>query len=106
MEKNRNHIFQIFKETDHYKLQLLILSSKLLNKFSEAQMFPYTSYKYHLLLTCSSYWNLKNDYSWKKLYLAENLEVDCQFQIIYCDKTHEWVILLHKGMSHVLPNFF
>jgi len=58
-----------------------------------------------LLLTCSLYWNLKNNYSWKKLYLAENIEVDSQFQIIYRDKSREWALLPRKGMSRVLPVF-
>ncbi|MHA1381499.1 MAG: hypothetical protein ACTSRG_24295, partial [Candidatus Helarchaeota archaeon] len=40
-----------------------------------------------------------------KLYLAENLEADCQFQIIYRDKCREWALLPHKGMSRVLPAF-
>ena len=79
IEKNRKYIFQMFNETDPYKLHLLILSSDLLNKFSEVRVFPYTSFKYHLLLTCSLYWNLKNNNSWKQLYLTENQEVDSQF---------------------------
>ncbi len=103
--KKREEIFKIFNEKNPTKLHSQILNSKVLNKFSEARICPHSSYKYHLLLTCSIYWNLKNSNCWQKLYLAENAEIDSPFQIIYKDDQREWALTPNGGMSRVFPQF-
>ncbi len=105
IDKKRKEIFQIFEEIDPRELHYKILDSKLLNKFSEARQFPFSSYKYHLLLACSLYYNMKNGYEWEKLYLAETEKVEDQFQLIYKDKSREWALLPTGGMSRVSPQF-
>ncbi|MFX0133511.1 MAG: hypothetical protein ACFFDN_07705 [Candidatus Hodarchaeota archaeon] len=105
IQKKREKIHEIFRETDPLKLHSLILKSKLLNKFAEAQIYPYSSFKYHLLLTCAFYWNLKNKNEWQKLYLCENAKPESIFQIIYKDEDREWALLPNGGMSRVFPEF-
>ncbi|MBD3228816.1 MAG: hypothetical protein GF329_11575 [Candidatus Lokiarchaeota archaeon] len=100
-------VARIFQRSEVYKLHENILNSKLLNFYHEAKNYPYTSLKYHLLLTCSIYYNLINRNNIGKLYLCENQEPDSIFQIIYKDKSREWALLPHssKGMSRVLLDF-
>ena len=105
INKKRNEISKLFQISDPIKLHSQILESKILNRFSEARQFPYSSYKYHLLLTCALYCNAKNGHSWKKLYLAENKEFDSPFQIILKVKDREWALLPAGGMSRVSPIF-
>ena len=57
----------IFDETDPKKLHSLILKTNLLNFYSESLDFPFTSLKYHILLTCAIYYNLVNGHQWSKL---------------------------------------
>ena len=98
----------LFKENDSLKLHSAILKSKLLNLYSEARQFPYTSLKYHILLTTALYYNLKNNYELKDLYLCENLPVESQFQILYKDNIREWAILplrQQDGLSKMYPQF-
>jgi hypothetical protein len=103
--KNKNELGRMFSETDAFKLHSRILNSELLNVYHEAKNFPHTSLKYHLLLVCSIYYNLKNDYGFEKLYLCENQKPDSVFQIIYKDDNCEWALLPKVGMSRMLPDF-
>lgn len=105
IHQNRIEIFEIFKESDPLKLHFKILNSQLLNKFSEAIQYPYSSFKFHLLLTCAIYYNLCQGFQWHKLYLCENGEKESQYQIIYQDKDREWALLPNGGMSRVHPKF-
>ena len=106
INQKREVIFKLFQESDPLKLHSLILKSKILNRFSEALQFPYSSFKYHLLLTCAFHFNAKNGYTWKKLYLAENLEVESEFQIIFKSQDREWALTPAGGMSRVSPKFY
>ena len=81
----RQELSQLFTETDSLKLHSLILESKTLNLYSEAQNYPFTSLKYHLLLTCAIYYNLQKECEWFDLYLCENPSKVSQFQVIYQD---------------------
>ncbi len=105
INKSREVIYEIFEEADPLKLHYRILSSKLLNKFSEARQHPYTSFKYHLLLACAIYYNARNVDKWQNLYLCENGEVESPFQVIYKDENREWAFLPSEGMSRVFPEF-
>jgi hypothetical protein len=101
----KGEVAKLFKEKDPYKLHDLILNSTILNLFSEARQHPFTSYKYHLLLACSLYNNLKNTMEWHELYLSENSEVESPFQVIYRDGEREWALLPSGGMSRVSLKF-
>ncbi|MBD3229855.1 MAG: hypothetical protein GF329_16855 [Candidatus Lokiarchaeota archaeon] len=103
--KNKGTVDSIFNEEGPYKLHAKILESTLLNIYHEAKNFPTTSLKFHLLLTCSLYYNLLNGNHFGKLYLCENQEPDSIFQVIYKDEEREWTLLPRKGMSRVLPSF-
>jgi hypothetical protein len=103
--KNKGELNNLFNEKDPYKLHCHILNSKLLNQYHEAKNYPYTSLKYHLLLTCAIFYNLSNSYPIEKLYLCENMEIESPFQIIFKDGSREWALLPDRGMSRVLPNF-
>jgi len=78
----------------------------LINIFSEARDFPYTSLKYHILLTCALYYNFKNGFTLKDLYLAENCTPDSPFQIIYQDTARTWALLPKTGMARVYRQFY
>jgi len=82
-----------FKEMDAIRLYDAILRSKLLNLYCEARDYPYSSLKYHILLTCAFFYNMKHKTKFKNLYLCENLPAESPFQIIYRDKTTTWAIL-------------
>jgi hypothetical protein len=103
--KNRGELNILFNEKDPYKLHSYILNSRLLNQYHEAKNYPFTSLKYHLLLTCAIFYNLGKGYPIEKLYLCENEESESPFQIILKDESREWALLKEKGMSRVLPNF-
>jgi hypothetical protein len=103
--KNKGELTRLFNETDPYRLHSHILNSNLLNHYHEAKNYPFTSLKYHLLITCALYCNLVNGFCLEKLYLCENEEVLSDFQIIYKDKHREWALLSDRGMSRLLPNF-
>ncbi|MHA1651755.1 MAG: hypothetical protein ACTSYB_16300 [Candidatus Helarchaeota archaeon] len=99
----------LFQETDPLKLHAAILRSKLLNLYAEARRFPYTSLKYHILLTCALYYNFRSGFGLKDLYLCENQSTESPFQVIYRDLTREWALLPHcpsKGLSKLYPNFY
>ena len=94
----------LFSETDPFKLHSNILNSTILNKYNEAQDHPFTSLKYHLLLTCALYYNFKLGLEWYQLYLHENPKNRCEFQVIFKDTSREWTIL-PSGMSRVQAKF-
>ena len=94
----------LFSETDPLKLHASILQSTTLNMYNESQDHPFTSIKYHLLLTCAIYYNLTLGYEWYQLYLHENPQNRSQFQVIYKDASREWTIL-PSGMSRVQTKF-
>ena len=99
----------LFKESDPIKLHTAILHSKLLNLYAEARRFPYTSLKYHILLTCALYYNFRSGFGLKDLYLCENHPSESPFQVIYRDAAREWAILPQcpsKGLPKLYPNFY
>jgi hypothetical protein len=63
VSQHRTEMTELFKEAEAATLHTLILQSKLLNLYCEARQFPYTSLKYHILLTCALYYNLKGGLS-------------------------------------------
>ena len=104
--KKREEIFKIFSETDPAKLHDLILQSELLNRFAESRVHNYSSYKYHILLTCSLYWNFHQNNRWEQLYLTNNKKIiKSIYQIIYQDKDRVWALVSEPGMSRVSPKF-
>ena len=108
INQHRAEILDLFKESNPYQLHEAILVSKLLNFYNEAREHPYSSLKYHILLTCAFYYNLQNNFQLKDLYLCENLLVDSPFQVIYQDAQRQWSLLpLQKarGMSRVWDKF-
>jgi hypothetical protein len=108
VNQHRMELTDLFSETDAFRLHDSILQSKLINLFSEARSYPYSSLKYHILLTCAFYYNLKQDYKWKNLYLCENLTPESPFQIIYQDSERLWAILpgkQHNGLSRIWSYF-
>jgi len=96
----------IFDQDDAYRLHEQILKSKSLNRFVEALSYPYSSLKYHLLLTTAVYFNLKNGIKWPqdKLYLVENPDTCSEFQIIF-NRERTWALLPDPGMSRVQFDF-
>ena len=84
---------KLFKESDPVELHTAVLNSKLLNLYSEAREFPYTSLKYHILLVAALYYNFKSGYDLKDLYLCENVPVESPFQVIYHNNGRKWAIL-------------
>ncbi len=99
----------LFQEADPLKLHAAILRSKLLNLYAEACRFPYTSLKYHILLTCALYYNFKLGFGLKDLYLCENQSNDSPFQVIYRDASREWAILPQcpsKELSKIYQKFY
>jgi len=102
-----NVLTNLFSEKDPIKLHEKILDSNELNSFNEAQNHPFTSLKYHLLLTCALYYNLKRGHKWYQLHLHENPQKCNQFQIIYkdLDSCREWVLLPSSGLSRVQAKF-
>jgi len=108
INQHRFEAATLFGETDAFKLHDSILKSKLLNLYAEARNYPYTSLKYHILLTCAFYYNLKNGIKWNELYLCENCPSDHPFQTIYQDETREWALLPHSrgGVAKVYPQFY
>ncbi|MHA1650408.1 MAG: hypothetical protein ACTSYB_09445 [Candidatus Helarchaeota archaeon] len=99
----------LFQETDPFKLHAAILRSKLLNLYAEARRFPYTSLKYHILLTCALYYNFKSGFGLKDLYLCENHPSESPFQVIYRDAKMEWALLPQcqsEGLSKLYPKFY
>ena len=80
-----------------------------INGYSEASQFPYSSLKYHILLTVSLYYNLKHNTQLNDLYLCENLLSESPFQVIYRDIDREWALMPRQqanGLSKVCPQFF
>ena len=59
VNQHRLEAAQLFGEMSPFQLHNAILHSQLLNLFSEARDCLYTSLKYHILLTCSLYYNFK-----------------------------------------------
>ncbi|MHA1360522.1 MAG: hypothetical protein ACTSQI_19430 [Candidatus Helarchaeota archaeon] len=104
----RQEVSRLFKEGDGEKLHQAILHSKLLNVYSEARNFPYTSLKYHILLVCALSYNFLNGSELKDLYLCENVEPAMRFQIIYEDSNIKWALLPRKrgGLSRLHPKFY
>ena len=109
MNLQRVEAAHLFQESDPLKLHTAILNSKLLNLYAEARRFPYTSLKYHILLTCALYYNFKSGFKLKDLYLCENHPNESLFQVIYRDATRKWAILPNcqaKGLSKLYPKFY
>ena len=103
IQRELNNLFQ---ELDPVKLHNLILNSQVLNKFSESQNYPYTSLKYHLLLSCAFYFNLSNGNKWTQLYLTEKTQKISDYQIIFKNKDREWALVPDSGMSRVYSKFY
>ena len=106
VNQHRLEAAQLFGEVNAFQLHRAILQSQLLNLFSEARDFPYSSLKYHILLTCSLYYNFKQGYKLRDLYLCENNSPDSPFQIIYQDDARTWALCPQKGMAKVYPQFY
>ncbi len=94
--QHRLEITYLFQELDKMKLHQAILNSKLLNLYAEARQFPYSSLKYHILLTCALYYNSCHGFDLNKLYLFENIPAESLFQIIYRDSVREWALFPQK----------
>ncbi len=108
ISEHRQEMEVLFQEADPYQLQAAILHSKLLNFYNEAREFPLTSLKYHILLTCSLYYNLRNHINWTDLYFCENLPVQSPFQVIYQDSRRTWALIPHqkdRGLARVGARF-
>ena len=109
ISQHRQEADVLFKTEDAIKLHGAILTSHLLNGYSEARQFPYSSLKYHILLTVSLYYNLKHSAQLNDLYLCENLPNESLFQVIYRDTEREWALMPRQqanGLSKVYPQFF
>lgn len=105
---HKSEVEDLFNQLDPMKLHASILQSKLLNLYCEARNYPYSSLKYHILLTCALFYNLKNSFHLNQLYLCEDLSVDSPFQVIYQDEERIWSIMPgHKadGLSRIWPKF-
>jgi hypothetical protein len=108
VNQHRREVDSLFKTEDPFKLHEAILTSKLLNGYSEARQYPYSSLKYHLLLASALFYNLKQGTQMKELYLCENLTYESPFQVIYRDSEREWTLLPHQsldGLSKLYPRF-
>ncbi|NVM54426.1 MAG: hypothetical protein HWN66_12045 [Candidatus Helarchaeota archaeon] len=109
INQHKSEVTELFKEKDAFKLHEAILTSKLLNLFSESKYFPYTSLKYHTLLTCALYFNLNQNHKLNELYLCENIPITSPFQIIYHDKSRTWAILPHNkegSLTRIFARFY
>jgi hypothetical protein len=106
VNQQRLEAASLFGEMDAVQLHSSILKSKLLNLFSEARDFPYTSLKYHILLTCALYYNFKSGFKLKDLYLTETSNLNSPFQIIYEDPARTWALLPQTGMAKVHRQFY
>ncbi|MHA1360530.1 MAG: hypothetical protein ACTSRC_20610 [Candidatus Helarchaeota archaeon] len=108
VSRYRQEITHLFEEGDVHKLHTAILRSKLLNLYSEARNFPYTSLKYHILLVCALTYNFLNGSELKDLYLYENVEPAAIFQIIYEDSNIMWALMPRKkgSLSRLHPKFY
>jgi len=106
--QNRLELSDLFSESDDIKLHQAILNSKLLNLYSEARSFPYSSLKYHILLTCALFYNLCNGFELNDLYLCENCPPKSPFQIIYHDSIRVWALVPQKegALSKFSPKFY
>ncbi|MHA1356722.1 MAG: hypothetical protein ACTSRC_01270 [Candidatus Helarchaeota archaeon] len=109
VNQHKSEVAKLFREADAVRLHEAVLSSKLLNLFSEARQYPTTSLKYHILLSCALYYNYSHNYKMNELYLCENRPVQSPFQIIYQDPSRTWAILPHQRkdeISRVYAHFF
>ena len=108
INQHKAEVAELFEESDAVQLHEFVLTSKLLNFFSEAGHYPYTSLKYHILLTCALYFNLTQNYKLNELYLCENSPVTSPFQVIYIDGARTWAILPKRredGLTRVQARF-
>lgn len=109
INRHRVEVAALFKQTDAPRLHTAILRSKLLNLYREARQYPYSSLKYHILLTCALYYNTCQNYRLKELYLCENQPVDSPFQIFYQDTERTWALLPNRattGLSRLWAKFY
>ncbi len=109
VNQQKAEVFDLFKGSEAVPLHAAILTSKLLNYYNEARFYPYSSLKYHILLTCALYYNFKRGYELRNLYLCENVSEDSPFQVIYRDQRRRWSLLpLQKrnGLSRLWPKFY
>ncbi|NVM29079.1 MAG: hypothetical protein HWN65_09555 [Candidatus Helarchaeota archaeon] len=109
VSQHRAEVIDLFKEDDAIRLHNAILNSKLINLYCEARYYPYSSLKYHILLTCAFYYNMKHKFKLKELYLCENLPIKSPFQIIFQDQERTWAILPVRrkdGLSRIWPKFY
>lgn len=108
VNQHRLEVSDLFTEADSVKLHRAILNSKLLNLFSEARVFPYTSLKYHILLMCALYYNFYKGFGLNDLYLCENIPPESPFQIIYHDSVRDWALLPQRkdALSKFSPRFY
>ncbi|MHA1277852.1 MAG: hypothetical protein ACTSQ8_11735 [Candidatus Helarchaeota archaeon] len=108
INQHRLELATLFNEADAVQLHDAVLHSKLLNLYCEAHQYPYSSLKYHILLTCALYYNLRQGFGLKELFLCENTPIPSPFQIIYHDEDRLWAILPHQkkeGFSRIWPKF-
>jgi len=107
--QQKAEVIDLFKESNAVTLHAAILKSKLLNFFNEARYYPYSSLKYHILLTCALYYNFTKGHELRELYLCENVPEDSPLQIIYQDRGRRWSILpkrKKRGLSRIWPKFY
>ncbi|MHA1271586.1 MAG: hypothetical protein ACTSPY_17465 [Candidatus Helarchaeota archaeon] len=98
---------ELFSESNPVVLHSKILNSKILNLFSESRTFPYTSLKYHILLTCAFYYNLKmHNNRFTQYYLYENIKPESEFQIIYSNKDVQWCIMPKNSYKKINKNIY
>ncbi len=108
VNQHKAEVVDLFKEGNAVKLHDAILHSKLVNLYCEAHSYPYSSLKYHILLTCALYYNLKHGSKVKNMYLCENSTAENPLQIIYQDMERTWAFLpdhKHNGISRLWPKF-
>lgn len=106
--QHKVEVVDLFNEENAVKLHDAILQSKLVNLYCEARDYPFSSLKYHILLTCALYYNFKQGSKLKNIYLCENLTVENPFQIIYHDRERIWALLPDRkkdGLSRLWPKF-
>ncbi|MHA1752628.1 MAG: hypothetical protein ACTSWR_10875 [Candidatus Helarchaeota archaeon] len=107
LRKYKEEILELFKQDDPVELHYKLLNNKVLNLFSEARSYPYTSLKYHLILTSAIYYFLQNGKNLFKLYLTDNIKKYSEFQLIFYNKKIDFKLFIaeEKGMSKIYTRF-
>jgi hypothetical protein len=81
-------------------LFLHLLNCDILFRFNEDPRLPYTSLKYHSILTTNLHWNyiLKRKFEDLYLKIIDTKEVECIFSIVFIDKRNKkCLIISDKG---------